>query len=110
MNQLVLSGTATLVLSGTRSSCYRELKSGLDFASQQQSGDSNLANKKSNFVELQCCAWTTAPTTDLTSCRSPALADAPSNNVMRNIDRSIASVDRRSERVVEVLRADVQPF
>jgi hypothetical protein len=66
VNTLVLSGTASIVPSGTRSSCYREPKFGLPFAAQQQSGDSNLANKDSNVVESQRRMWITAAMAGLT--------------------------------------------
>jgi hypothetical protein len=65
VNTLVLSGTTFIVPSGTRCSCHREPKSGLLFAAQHQSGDSNLANNESNVVRLRCRAWTTQPITDL---------------------------------------------
>ncbi|RTE91009.1 hypothetical protein D6B98_23580 [Bradyrhizobium sp. LVM 105] len=47
MNQLVLSGTATLVLSGTRSSCYRGPESDLSACFSALSGRSNFTNQKS---------------------------------------------------------------
>ncbi|MGY4231076.1 hypothetical protein ACVIIW_000023 [Bradyrhizobium sp. USDA 4449] len=47
MNQLVLSGTATLVLSGTRSSCYRGPESGLRACFSALSSRSNFTNQKS---------------------------------------------------------------
>lgn len=47
MNQVVLSGTATLVLSGTRSSCYRGPKSGLSGCFFALFGRSNFTNQKS---------------------------------------------------------------
>lgn len=47
MNQLVLSGTATLVLSGTRSSCYRGPESSLRACFFALSGCSNFTNQKS---------------------------------------------------------------
>ena len=50
MNTLVLSGTASLVPSGTRSSCYREPKSGLPPTAKRKFGDSNFSNRESNLV------------------------------------------------------------
>lgn len=47
MNQLVLSGTATLVLSGTRSSCYRGPESSLSACLSAHSSPSNFTNQKS---------------------------------------------------------------
>lgn len=47
MNQLVLSGTATLVLSGTQSSCYRGPESSLRVCFSALSGPSNSTNQKS---------------------------------------------------------------
>lgn len=47
MNQLVLSGTATLVLSGTRSSCYRGPESSLRACFFAISSCSNFTNQKS---------------------------------------------------------------
>jgi hypothetical protein len=47
VNQLVLSGTATLVLSGTRSSCYRGPESSLSACFSALSGRSNFTNQKS---------------------------------------------------------------
>ena len=47
VNQLVLSGTATLVLSGTRSSCYRGPESRLRACFSALSGRSNFTNQKS---------------------------------------------------------------
>lgn len=47
MNQLVLSGTATLVLSGTRSSCYRGPESHLRACLFALSSRSNFTNQKS---------------------------------------------------------------
>ena len=47
MNQLVLWGTATLVLSGTRSSCYRGPESSLTACFSALSGRSNFTNQKS---------------------------------------------------------------
>lgn len=47
MNQLVLSGTATLVLSGTRSSCYRGPESSLRACFSALSSRSNFTNQKS---------------------------------------------------------------
>lgn len=47
MNQLVLSGTATLVLSGTRSSCYRGPESSLRACFSAVSNRSNFTNQKS---------------------------------------------------------------
>ena len=47
MNQLVLSGTATLVLSRTRSSCYRGPESGLRACFSARSSSSNFTNQKS---------------------------------------------------------------
>jgi hypothetical protein len=50
VNTLVLSGTAPLVPSGTRSSCYREPKSGLPPTAKRKFGDSNFSNRESNLV------------------------------------------------------------
>lgn len=47
MNQLVLSRTATLVLSGTRSSCYRGPESSLRACFSSRSSSSNFTNQKS---------------------------------------------------------------
>ena len=47
MNQLVLSGTATLVLSGTQSSCYRGPESSLRACFSALSSRSNFTNQKS---------------------------------------------------------------
>lgn len=47
MNKLVLSGTATLVLSGTRSSCYRGPESSLRACFPALSSRSNFTNRKS---------------------------------------------------------------
>lgn len=47
MNQLVLSGTAILVLSGTQSSCYRGPESSLSACFSALSGRSNFTNQKS---------------------------------------------------------------
>lgn len=47
MNQLVLSGTTTLVLSGTRSSCYRGPESSLRACFSACSSRSNFTNQKS---------------------------------------------------------------
>ena len=47
MNQLVLSRTATLVLSGTRSSCYRGPESSLSACFPALSSRSNFTNQKS---------------------------------------------------------------
>ncbi len=47
MNQLVLSGTATLVLSGTRTSCYRGPESSLRACFSALSSRSNFTNQKS---------------------------------------------------------------
>ena len=47
MNQLVLSGTATLVLSGTKSSCYRGPESSLSVCFPALSSRSNFTNQKS---------------------------------------------------------------
>jgi len=47
VNQLVLLGTATLVLSGTRSSCYRGPESDLSSCFFVLSGHSNFTNQKS---------------------------------------------------------------
>jgi hypothetical protein len=47
VNQLVLSGTATLVLSGTRSSCYRGPESSLRACFSVLSSRSNFTNQKS---------------------------------------------------------------
>ena len=47
MNPLVLSGTATLVLSGTQSSCYRGPESSLRACFSALSGPSNFTNQKS---------------------------------------------------------------
>lgn len=47
MNQLVLSGTATIVLSGTRSSCYRGPESDLRACFSALSRRSNFTNQKS---------------------------------------------------------------
>ncbi len=47
MNQLVLSGTATLVLSGTQSSCYRGPESSLRACFCELSSCSNFTNQKS---------------------------------------------------------------
>jgi hypothetical protein len=47
VNQLVLSGTATLVLSGTRSSCYRGPESSLRACFSALSSRSNFTNRKS---------------------------------------------------------------
>jgi len=47
VNQLVLSGTATLVLSGTRSSCYRGPESSLRACFSAVSSRSNFTNQKS---------------------------------------------------------------
>ena len=57
----------TLVPSGTGSSCYQEPKSGLSFATQRKSGDSNLANTESNVVEVQRPMWT-APLAAALTC------------------------------------------
>jgi hypothetical protein len=47
VNQLVLSGTATLVLSGTQSSCYRGPESSLSACFPALSSRSNFTNQKS---------------------------------------------------------------
>jgi hypothetical protein len=47
VNRLVLSGTATLVLSGTRSSCYRGPESSLRACFSGLSCRSNFTNRKS---------------------------------------------------------------
>ena len=47
MNQLVLSGTATLVPSGTGSSCYRGPESVLNVCYQAHSSRRNSSNQKS---------------------------------------------------------------
>jgi hypothetical protein len=47
VNQLVLSGTATLVLSRTRSSCYRGPESRLSACCPALSSRSNFTNQKS---------------------------------------------------------------
>ena len=47
MNQFVLSGTATLVPSGTESSCYRGPESALSACNQTRSGRRNFTNQKS---------------------------------------------------------------
>lgn len=47
MNQLVLSGIATLVLSGTRSSCYRGPESSRSACFSTLSSCSNSTNQKS---------------------------------------------------------------
>ncbi len=47
MNQLVLSGTATLVLSRTRSSCYRGPESSLRSCFSTRSNHSDATNQKS---------------------------------------------------------------
>jgi hypothetical protein len=47
VNQLVLSGTATLVLSRTRSSCYRGPESSLSACFPALSSRSNFTNQKS---------------------------------------------------------------
>jgi hypothetical protein len=47
VNQLVLSRTATLVLSGTQSSCYRGPKSSLRACYSALSSSSNFTNQKS---------------------------------------------------------------
>lgn len=47
MNQLVLSRTATLVLSGTRPSCYRGPESDLRACFSARSSSSNFTNQKS---------------------------------------------------------------
>ncbi len=47
MNQLVLSGTATLVPSGTGSSCYRGLESALSACYRARSSRRNFTNPKS---------------------------------------------------------------
>ena len=47
MNQLVLSGTATLVLSRTQSACYRGQESDLSACFSALSGRSNFTNQKS---------------------------------------------------------------
>jgi hypothetical protein len=47
VNQLVLSGTATLVLSRTKSSCYRGPKLSLSVCFSALSSRSNFTNQKS---------------------------------------------------------------
>ena len=47
MNHLVLSGTATLVPSGTRSSCYRGPESGKKFSSSTACRARNFPNPES---------------------------------------------------------------
>jgi hypothetical protein len=47
VNQLVLSGTATLVPSGTGSSCYRGPESLLSVCNQARSSRRNFTNQKS---------------------------------------------------------------
>jgi hypothetical protein len=47
VNQLVLSGTATPVLSGTQSSCYRGLESTLRACFSELSSRCNFTNQKS---------------------------------------------------------------
>jgi len=47
VNQLVLSGTATLVPSGTGSSCYRGPESVLSACNQARSSRRNFTNQKS---------------------------------------------------------------
>jgi hypothetical protein len=47
VNQVVLSGTATLVPSGTGSSCYRGPESVLSICNQARSSRCNFTNQKS---------------------------------------------------------------
>jgi hypothetical protein len=47
VNQLVLSGTTTLVPSGTGSSCHRGPESGLSVCYQARSSRRNFTNQKS---------------------------------------------------------------
>jgi hypothetical protein len=47
VNQLVLSGTATLVPSGTGCSCYQGPKSVVSICNQARSGCRNFTNQKS---------------------------------------------------------------
>jgi len=56
VNPLVLSGTATLVPSGTRSSCYRGLESVLSVCYPVHSSLSNCSNQKSIGFLLTDCA------------------------------------------------------
>jgi hypothetical protein len=50
VNPVVLSGTALIVPSGTRSSCYREPESTLTFSAQSEFRESNFTNKESNLL------------------------------------------------------------
>ena len=52
MNQLVLSGTATLVLSGTRSSCYRGPESTIPLAESATCEPRNFSNLDSFGIFL----------------------------------------------------------
>lgn len=60
MNQLVLSGTVTLVPSGTGSSCYRGPKSGLRPCCSTLCSDRNLTNLKSFGFSLTDPAFVAA--------------------------------------------------
>jgi hypothetical protein len=64
VNSLVLSGTAPIVPSGTRSSCYQEPKSAVLPAATRKTSDSNFTNKESNLVSerlLRPSVWATGP-------------------------------------------------
>jgi hypothetical protein len=65
VNTLVLSGTAPIVPSGTRSSCYREPKFGLPPSAKRKFGDSNFTNQESNLLRERLVASTTIPVIDL---------------------------------------------
>lgn len=78
MNQLVLSGTATLVPSGTRSSCYRGPKSGLRPCRATLCSTRNFPNLKSFGFSLTDAAWVASGDNQQRLSASTVLVSLPS--------------------------------
>ena len=92
VNGLVLSGTRTIVPSGTRGSCYREPKQGLTHGNKTRNRALNLeSNQESNFEER-------ARDVENVAGRRPNQAKKPSlqAHVTDQALRSSACTDRSS--------------
>ena len=78
MNQLVLSGTATLVPSGTQSSCYRGPESGLRPCCATLCSAGNFPNLKSFGFSLTDSAFVAAGDSQQRPSASTVLVELPS--------------------------------
>jgi len=89
VNQLVLSGTETLVLSGTLISSYQEHFQGISYCTEIEIRAPNLSNRESNLF-----FWGQAPVeNDLRACFSNAETRSETGSAVGVIPSAIPLIE-----------------